>query len=281
MGLPLPSFGKNTAFDAHLFDIQRSMPKDKKLSNQNEWSDRWSEQKTTLKRINVNSPSFRDLHTLFRKYLPTESGTSCIEIGCYPGRYMLYFAENFSYSVSGLEYVPWCAAKTNDYLLQEGIQSNVVCMDFFEFALDNDREHFDVVTSFGFVEHFDDTRQVIQKQIDLLKPGGTLVVVIPNHSGLYGRIMKRIDPQKHKIHNLMDYTDLQAAVIASGAEIVAGGYYGHFGLWNCCLYESLKLKSIPLFYSVRLPLMGLEWLGQIMPNSRTLSPTCAIIAKKL
>jgi 2-polyprenyl-3-methyl-5-hydroxy-6-metoxy-1,4-benzoquinol methylase len=42
------------------------------------------------------------------------------------------------------------------------------------------REAFDVVLSGGFIEHFTDVAAIVQKHLQLLKPGGRLVVMIPN-----------------------------------------------------------------------------------------------------
>jgi 2-polyprenyl-3-methyl-5-hydroxy-6-metoxy-1,4-benzoquinol methylase len=42
------------------------------------------------------------------------------------------------------------------------------------------------VISFGFIEHFDNPENVIQKHLDLLKPGGILIVGVPNFTGIHG-----------------------------------------------------------------------------------------------
>jgi len=42
----------------------------------------------------------------------------------------------------------------------------------------------------------------------------------------------------------MDYQRMADAVIATGrAEILEGGYYGHIGFWNTCLYRWSKKRE--------------------------------------
>jgi SAM-dependent methyltransferase len=49
--------------------------------------------------------------------------------------------------------------------------------DFFKpFPLGN----FDAVCSFGFIEHFDDSKLVVDKHVEILKEGGHLIITVPN-----------------------------------------------------------------------------------------------------
>jgi len=48
------------------------------------------------------------------------------------------------------------------------------------------QEMFDIVMSWGVIEHFEDTAGCLQACSRFLKPGGTMITVIPNMCGIPG-----------------------------------------------------------------------------------------------
>ena len=122
-----------------------------------------------------------------------------LEIGAAPGKYLSYFYEN-GFDISGLEYseVGIEALKLNfakldidKYQLIEG--------DLFKIKA---TEKFDVVMSFGFVEHFDDVDEVIRKHLAWLKPGGTLILGVPVFNNLHGWLQRLLDKRIIDLHNI-------------------------------------------------------------------------------
>lgn len=251
------------------------------LATKDHWAQRWSSQDPHIE-FDPEKPLFRDIHKLFQKHLPKGPNVRCLEVGCYPGTYLWYFHKYFGHHVSGLEYVGECAAQCQELMQKKNIDAEIIHGDLFSYSVPEDKL-WDVVTSFGFIEHFDDVVPSIQCHLNLLKPGGLLAIVIPNHSGLNGKIMKAVDHEKYKIHNHMDYAAMANAVKKTGqAEIIEGGYYGHIGFWNTALYSKVRKKGKFPYYAVRAPLYVIEAAGQyIMPNTQFFSPNAAIIAKKL
>ena len=71
--------------------------------------------------------------------------------------------------------------------------------DFFNFSTDR---KYDIVFSLGFIEHFNNTRDVILRHVDLLASGGLLLIVLPNLLGLNGWIQRRFDKENYDAHNL-------------------------------------------------------------------------------
>jgi 2-polyprenyl-3-methyl-5-hydroxy-6-metoxy-1,4-benzoquinol methylase len=65
--------------------------------------------------------------------------------------------------------------------------------NFFEHSLPI--ASFDFVTSFGFIEHFDNPKVAVKYHIDLLKPGGMALITIPNYGGIYGKIQNGVIPR--------------------------------------------------------------------------------------
>lgn len=70
-------------------------------------------------------------------------------------------------------------------------------MEFIE----RHKNSYDLVESFGLIEHFENPAAALDAHIDLLKPDGTLVVSIPNYRGWNGIWMRLVDPGLAKGHN--------------------------------------------------------------------------------
>jgi SAM-dependent methyltransferase len=80
---------------------------------------------------------------------------------------------------------------------------NVIKADFFsEEFLSRYREQFDVVISRGFIEHFTDVSPVVQRHMELLKPDGHFIVVIPNLRGFNQLLAQMFDRGAIPRHNL-------------------------------------------------------------------------------
>ena len=253
-----------------------------RLSTKKQWDNIWSGEHIRNLTFDPEQPTFSDLHNLFQMLLPKDKNFKFLEVGCYPGSYMWYFNKYFGYQVSGLEYVDWCCESTREKLQTVGIEGEVIHGDLFEYNPSSAKKLWDVVASFGFIEHFTDVVPVIKKHLDLLKPDGYLILVIPNHHGLNGRILKNVDTAKYKIHNLMSYDEMRQALKITGkARVISGGYFGRIGFWNTDLYPLLKKKGRLIYIPVRGILWMCERVGRILPNSAFLSPNIAMVAKKL
>ncbi len=233
-----------------------------KLSDEEHWSSRWEGQTIPEKDISfdLNYIAFKEAHQVLTSILEKDSLKTVLEVGSFPGSYMWYFNHVFGYKPYGVEYVEWCCEAARHYLKTQKIDATVYHADFFSFsAFENIQQKYDVVTSFGFVEHFEDTKDVVLRHARLTKKNGHVVIMIPNHSGIYGYLLKLICPEKHKIHNLMDYDRLVAPILEDERlELVKGGYLGHLGFWNISLYSSLEKKSSTLRKLVRAPLWCLS-----------------------
>lgn len=252
------------------------------LATQDHWAERWASQEPKIE-FNPERVFFRDIHSLFQRHLPKGKDVRCLEIGCYPGTYMWYFDKYFDHQVCGIEYVQECADQCSDLMRRKGINAEVEHADLFEYTAPSDDEKWDVVCSFGFIEHFTDVAPCIEKHLELVKPGGYLALVIPNHAGINGNILKAVDREKYDIHNHMDYQAMEEAVLATEkAKILEGGYYGRVGFWNTGVYPKLASKGKIPYILGRAPLFAIEELGHyIVPNCKTFSPNAVLIAQKL
>lgn len=122
------------------------------------------------------------------------------EVGCAPGKWLAFMAKTFGMNPSGIEYSEAGMKATLKNFSILGMSPNEIFTgDFFQ--LEPPRK-FDAVISFGFIEHFTDVDSVIERHLRWLKPGGTLVLGVPNFRGVYGLAQRILDQEILDKHNL-------------------------------------------------------------------------------
>jgi 2-polyprenyl-6-hydroxyphenyl methylase/3-demethylubiquinone-9 3-methyltransferase len=83
---------------------------------------------------------------------------------------------------------------------------------------------YEVVFSTGLIEHFTDAKGVLEKLAGALEPGGTIVTVVPNLSGLCGAYHRWLKPETFETHRVVTveqmttwYRELGLTGIEAGA----------------------------------------------------------------
>ena len=230
--------------------------------------------------FNPRRRNFSDLHRLFERHLPKEAGLRFLEVGCWPGRFMWYFERYFGYEVSGLDYLESSCRQTEQFMAAAGVAARVICADLFTYVPNTD-ERWDVVASFGLVEHFSDSAEVISRHAQLARPGGYVAIVIPNLQGLYGWILKHTDSEAFRAHQVISLDELKAASAqVTGIRLLEAGYYGRLGFGHTGIRELAARYGRVAGFAVRAFLFVVESLGQLLPRSRRLSPSIALLARR-
>lgn len=161
-----------------------------KLSEKTFWDGYWDKEKKT------GDPTDYLFNELLINYLPY--GGTYLEIGCTPGTTLVNFYKTFGYSVTGMDYsqVDTVRRTLQRYDVRTGkvIESDFTTTPVFD--------QFDVVASFGFVEHFENYAEIVCKQAEFVKPGGYLVVEIPNLRYFNWLLYRIFDRDLLDIHNL-------------------------------------------------------------------------------
>jgi len=123
---------------------------------------------------------------VIRRTIPADNLLAALEVGCAPGQKLLDLCAITGYEPFGLEYADSGVTETRRTFERRGHDpERIVHGDLFdEGVVDRIGRRFDVVMSFGLIEHFEDPRLAIERHIDLLSPGGYLVIGIPNLVGL-------------------------------------------------------------------------------------------------
>ena len=172
----------------------------------------------------------------FERYLPKRSDWSVIEIGACPGSNLLTLACSHGYHPVALDFLP-AVQRLPAAFRKHGIEDlEVIQEDFFSFPEDR---RFNVVMSFGFIEHFNDAEVVLRKHWALVEDDGYLVVSLPIF-GLMQLALHRLvlTPEKLaewlRAHNtsIMDMRLFRKwSEGLPDAVIVACGYSGYMGTW--------------------------------------------------
>jgi SAM-dependent methyltransferase len=170
---------------------------------------------------------FRDM---FSRYLEDSQGKRCLEIGCVPGGFLGYICKNFGYFPEGIDNVKGTKEITEETLKNYGLNEYSIYQEDFLAWKPNKKYH--LVCSFGFIEHFagETLARVIQKHIEIIEPGGKLIIDVPNFR--YGQYALRypIDKKILDEHNLdiMNLEYFNKIAQDFNLKILCLGYTGGF-----------------------------------------------------
>ena len=169
-----------------------------RLTDETFWEQFWAPVRIPA-RVNRLASFDRCMSRVFRRFLADGQGKTLIEVGAAPGRWLVYFREKMGYAVDGIEYIPSSCRKTEENLAACGTDGRIFQQDFFHNDLP--RHSYDVVLSLGFIEHFTDPDPAVEGHTALLKPGGLLVLGVPNLRGLHGAVERLTDRETLAAHN--------------------------------------------------------------------------------
>ena len=152
----------------------------------------------------------RELHKFFAGCVPSivSRHGRILEIGCAYSAWLPYFAREFHLEPWGLDYLDTGCAASREILRRANLPvDHVVCGDLFTPPAGM-LGIFDLVISFGLVEHFLDTADCVRACSRFLKPHGVMITVIPNMHGATGLLQKLMSPSIFDKHVPLDLEQL-------------------------------------------------------------------------
>lgn len=176
-----------------------------------------------------------------------------LEIGSAPGMWLAWIHKNCFAHVSGIDYSEVGIATQKKLFTQQRIIGNSWCEDIFSCRLPENS--FDVVYSLGVIEHYDDPSSLIEAHLRLTKPGGLVVIAIPNYSGIHLALQSFFDSENLEIHNLnlMSKAALERCTPKAGITDQRVFPFGKFNPSLINLNNRLPLiLSWPLFHAATL-----------------------------
>jgi SAM-dependent methyltransferase len=179
-----------------------------------------------------------DDHQLWKVIYPRHvpgAGAAVVEIGSAPGEHLVRLSETFGLAPYGIEYSPAGVEVNREVFAAHDLDpQNVIEIDFFSAeCLEAYRGRFDMVVSRGFIEHFDNPTEVVDRHLELLKPGGLLIVTIPNLRGVNLALTRLFHRELIPMHNLeiMSKTAFSRLFDPAKVRSLACAYFGTFNFY--------------------------------------------------
>ena len=202
------------------------------------------------------SPPAQDdfIRTWINAHVPRGTG-DCLEVGCFPGRYLSVFGD-LGYRLNGIDLASRVDTHVPKWLADHGYAvGQFARADFLTFPFE---PRFDVVSSFGFIEHFTDWYNVLARHADLVRPGGYLVIEAPNMAGLMQRFLRRLfdsaDLSRHYTPS-MDPQGWAEVTTRLGFEIVEAGPISNFSFWRSSPIEQGIKSELMVILDILQPIL--------------------------
>ena len=176
---------------------------------------------------------------LLEEYLPKNNRLRVLEVGSAPGKFLLRLHRVFNFVPYGVDFSEKGVAVNKKIFEENNINSNnIICADFLSEDFHNKhKDSFDIVVSRGFIEHFADVRDVVEKHMNVLKSGGYLVINIPNLTGLNYSLANMFNKEGLETHNC-DIMNLEAFTGLFDEETLQKLYCRYYGTFSFYLFNT-------------------------------------------
>lgn len=209
------------------------------LTDRSFWTSYWESKPDLAVPVPPDYLFYKQLRRITRQ----QDCKTAIELGGFPGYYSIFLKNYARLDVTLLDYFihrPILKKVLGvNGLAPEDIE--IIEADLFSYQ---PQQQYDLVLSCGLIEHFEDTKDIIERHIPFLNPGGTLFITLPNFKGINGWVQKTFDRDNYLKHNIssMDPEMLGNIAATLGLTVKYCGYFGGYSLW----LENKQKKSAPL-----------------------------------
>jgi SAM-dependent methyltransferase len=243
------------------------------LTDQQFWTNYWESKTDLAIEIDKNYLFHKQLETIIKR----DKINTAIELGGFPGYYTIFLKKYFGVNSTLFDYF------VHADILKKVLAKNqlsideisVIESDLFTYQPAN---KYDLVLSCGLIEHFQDTKDIIKRHIQFLKPGGTLFITLPNFRSVNGWVQRNFDLENYEKHNIncMDPALLSTICTELGLKVRQAGYWGRYSVW----LENKSQKSILTKAFIKTIWFAGKIATKIIPiESKLLSPYIVIEAK--
>ena len=237
------------------------------ITNKQFWENYWGTI-SVPQTVDYTFKNDRIIAETIKRYVPHAIlNQSAAEIGCAPGKWLVFLNKELGYKVYGYEYLEPAAQKTKENLLVNDIDESMFSIKVEDFVQNDLKEKFNVVLSLGFIEHFDNYQEILKKHYLITEKDGYIIIGIPNYRGITYLIQQFIDSigdsEIIKNHNLnvMNLSTFEAFGSTHELKEIFLGYIGGFerGLFTT---NSIKNTIIRILVKVTTRILGLI-LGRV------------------
>jgi SAM-dependent methyltransferase len=243
------------------------------LTDRNFWTNYWESKKGLVQPIPANYL----FHEQLRRIVINRQVKNAIELGGFPGYYTIFLKKHLGVEACLLDYFihPGIITELCRVNEMDSREIQIIETDLFKHV---PKEKYDLVLSCGLIEHFKDTKDIIQRHVQFLKPGGSLFITLPNFRGFNGWVQKTFDPGNYEKHEIgcMDPELLKKIVEDLGLEVVQSVYYGRFSTW----LENWEQQNLLVKRLLKTAWFAGKVFTKIIPfESKSLSPYILIEAR--
>ena len=223
-----------------------------------------------------------DFQSFLDRDLPKRADWSVLEIGACPGSQLLALALSHGYNPVALDYLP-AIRQMPGVFARFGIDDlEVIEHDFLTFTTSR---RFNVVMSYGFIEHFTRPEEVIGRHWTLVADGGFMVLGTPVFGPLQLALRRLIlEPaqvarilQTHNRQIMDPHAIADACRRLPGAQVAMARYVGHMDAWfrpsDSDVRHSRAWLTVLWHALGRIP-RWMDW------SSRLFSPLCLVIVRR-
>lgn len=244
------------------------------LTSRQFWLDYWESKEGLVFEVPNNYPFVG----LLEKLVKQNNSKTLLEIGGFPGYFSVWAKRHLQLNATLLDFVVHTKIlnelETANNLKTGSIE--VIEVDLFNYT---PQKKYDLVVSNGLIEHFFDTKNIIQKHVEQLNSGGILLITLPNFKSLNGWFQKTFDLENYEKHNIncMDLDLLHNACQGLGLTEIQTRYDGKFMLW----FERENDKPLWVRLLKKVIWLPLKVFFKIIPlDTKAFSPYIIVTAKK-
>jgi SAM-dependent methyltransferase len=244
------------------------------LTDRQFWTNYWESKPDLVILIEKNYL----FHQQLEEIVKTNKVQTAIELGGFPGYYSIFLYKYLGVSTTLFDYFihPDILKKV---LNKNGLDESeipVIENDVFHY---HPEQKYDLVLSCGLIEHFKDTKDIIERHLEFLKPGGTLFITLPNFRSVNGWVQKTFDRDNYLKHYIecMDTKYLAAILEEVGMKSIKSSYFGKYSVW---LENKDQKSGLTKAFIKSIWFIG-KVVTKVLPfESKLLSPYIVLEAKR-
>lgn len=243
------------------------------LTDRQFWLDYWDNKSGLVFEVDSHYPFIRELDDLIK----ANDVKNMLEIGGFPGYFSVWAKKHRQVDATLFDFVihPGILRELESANgLPEGSVETIEA-DLFAFP---PTPRYDLVVSNRLIEHFTDTADIIRRHAAFVRPGGHLLLTLPNFRGLNGWFQRKFDPENYAKHNIacMDARFLTKTCEELQLKEVEVRYDGRFMLW----LENRNQQPFWVKALMKATWLPLKILFKLLPiETRQFSPYLVITAR--
>lgn len=221
---------------------------------------------------------------IFRSALQPDKSRRLLELGAGGSIWLPYFAKEFGFEVYGIDYSKKGCEIAEENLRLAGVRGQIICGDILR-IVDLWKGFFDVVVSFGVIEHFTNPLKVIQAVKECLRTDGLVITSVPNTAGYVFGIQKFIDKEVYDTHKIFSLEDLSNYHKDVGMQIILKRY---LRFMDCSVlnYQNIFGTTVQKWVSraisgMNIIILQIQKILPLFPQAGKLCASMVVIARNV